>query len=72
MDDYAVTDASPNDSSVYIVGATDKVIREVKVANEPEAGGMLAERLIVNLMAAIALTRRLVRRVNTQSRRPAV
>lgn len=37
MENYAGNDVSLKESSVCVVGGTGKVIREVKVASEPEA-----------------------------------
>jgi hypothetical protein len=40
MDYYARIDVSLKESSICVVDGTGKVVREVKVASEPEAGSI--------------------------------
>ena len=61
MEHYAAIDVSLEWSSVCVVDATGKVLREAKVASDPEAlvgffreNGLIPARVVVDLFPSIA------------------
>src|ERR1700692_3904858 len=62
MDHFAGLDVSVKETSVCIVDDTGKIVREVKVASEPEALLAVAADLLQDYEAKIAALERMVGR----------